>query len=208
MNAVPSFRLLTGAGLLMLATPVMAQVSGADIPVAAADAITVAAGEGSGNTGRVAVNVAAGNNNQQAGAAAIAIGGTAIAGGSVQQAMDRIGGADRPTAITIGAGAFSDNQGLVSINLTAGHQNQSANLAALAIGTLGVVTDQMLAQSSAPTKPAGPSVPSLDAPNDVIAVDDSAFGGNSGLVQVNLVGGERNSSANTFALNVSAGGSP
>jgi len=71
-----------------------------------------------------------------------------------------------------------------------------------------VVSDQMLAQSSAPTDPAGPSAQALRPSNDSIDIDDAAFAGNSGLVQMNVVGGERNSSANTFALNISAGGKP
>ena len=83
-----------------------------------------------------------------------------------------------------------------------------AVVAALVIGNLGAVSDLMLAQARAPTEPSGPSAQSLDPRNDSVIVDDTALGGNSGLVQINLIGGERNSSANTFALNVSAGGNP
>jgi hypothetical protein len=66
----------------------------------------------------------------------------------------------------------------------------------------------MLAQASAPTEPSGASDQGLTGRNDSVVVDDTALSGNSGLVQMNLIGGERNSSANTFALNLSAGGNP
>ena len=181
---------------------------GAQEALQQSDEIIVADDEVSGNSGRVAVNLAAGDQNQQVSAATIAMGDVAISGQDVDQLMDTTELADRSTHIEVGPDAFSNNSGLVSLNLTAGQQNQSANLALLNVGTNGVVSDQMLAQASAPTNPAGPSAQSLDPANDVIAIDDTAISGNSGLVQMNLVGGERNSSANTFALNVSAGGNP
>ena len=115
---------------------------------------------------------------------------------------------DRSTSIAVGPNSFSNNSGLLSVNISAGNQNQSASLASLAIGNSGVVSDQMLAQTSAPTGPSGASAQGLENANDSIVIDDTAFSSNSGLVQMNLVGGERNSSANTFALNISAGGEP
>lgn len=174
----------------------------------AQDSVVVAAGEGSGNGGRISINIAAGSQNQQAAAATIAIGEIALQSIAALQVIDPADMTDRTTSIAIGPTAFSNNSGMVSINLAAGSQNQSANLAALTIGNLGVVSDLMLAQSSAPTKPSGSSAQDLNPRNDSVIIDDTALGGNSGLVQVNLIGGERNSSANTFALNISAGGNP
>lgn len=172
------------------------------------DDVVIAAGEGSGNSGRVAINIASGSQNQQAAAATIAIGNIASQTTAVDQVIATADLTDRATSIAVGPDAFSNNSGMVSINLTAGNQNQSANLAALAIGNLGAVSDLMLAQARAPTEPSGASAQGLDPRNDSVIVDDTALGGNSGLVQVNLIGGERNSSANTFALNISAGGNP
>jgi len=172
------------------------------------DSVVVAAEEGSSNGGRISINIAAGSQNQQAAAATIAIGEIALQSIAAQQVIDTPDMRDRTTSIAIGPTALSNNSGMVSINLTAGSQNQSANLAALTIGNLGVVSDLMLAQASAPTKPSGSSAHELDPRNDSVIIDDTALGGNSGLVQVNLIGGERNSSANTFALNISAGGNP
>lgn len=172
------------------------------------DSILVEASQGSGNGGRVAINLASGSQNQQAAAATIALGHVASQAMTVEQTMIPADQTDRVTRIVIGPAAFSNNSGMVSLNLTTGDQNQSANLAALAISNNGAVSDLMLARTSAPTEPSGASAQASDARNDSVVVDDTALGGNSGLVQMNLIGGERNSSANTFALNISAGGNP
>jgi hypothetical protein len=201
----PGMIAATAMAATLVAAPGVAHVQEVD---PAQDSVVVEAGDGSGNSGRVAINIVAGSLNQQAAAATIAIGDIAALSTTVEQTRDLADMTDRATSISIQPGAFSDNTGMISLNITAGIQNQSANLAALAIGNSGVVSDQMLAQASAPTKPAGPSVQGLDPRNDNVVVDDTALGGNSGLVQINLIGGERNSSANTFALNISAGGNP
>ena len=203
MIGAPAIMPLPALFVLALAVPLAAQESDE-----AQDTVTVTGSEGSGNAGRVAINLAAGNRNQQIGAAVIAMGAHPVAVASTVQTRDTSDPTDRATRITIGADAFSSNSGMLSVNIAAGSQNQSANLAVLAIATTGVVSDQMLAEASAPTRPAGSSAQGLDTPNDAIAIDGGAFAGNEGLVQVNLVGGERNSSANTFALSVSAGGEP
>ena len=170
------------------------------------DSVIVAAGQAENASGRVAINLAAGNGNQQAGAAAIAIGDTALAGISLDQMSVAGGAGDRATRIAIGPRAFAGIQGLASVNITAGQNNQSANLAGLAIGTGGALTDIALSQSSAPTGPKGAPDADLQAGNDSIDISSDAFLGGSGLLQVNLVGGERNSSANTFVLSVSGNG--
>lgn len=192
----------------LLLLPVMSVPLAAQEAESVQDSIEVAGDELSNNGGRIAVNIAAGNQNQQLGTATIAIGDFAITRQSAEQLMGAANLADRSTSISVGPGALSNNSGMVSLNLTAGLQNQSANLATLTVANSGVVSDQMLAQASAPTDPAGPSAQAYLPRNDSIDIDETAFGGNSGLVQMNVVGGERNSSANTFALNISAGGEP
>ena len=189
----------------LAAAPVAGQTLAADAPQ---DSVLVEPAQGSGNGGRVAINLVAGSQNQQAAAAAIAVGNIASQVMAVEQTIFPADPADRATRIVIGPEAFSNNSGMVSLNLTAGSQNQSANLAALAISNDGAVSDLMLAQASAPTEPSGASAQGPDDRNDRVVVDNTALGGNSGLVQVNLIGGERNSSGNTFTLNVSAGGNP
>ncbi len=161
-------------------------------------------GQGSDHTGRLAVNVAAGDQNQQLASAVIAIGEIAATSEVVVQKA-AAGGPDEATSLVISGTAFSGNSGLVSLNLTAGSQNQSANLASFAIGQSGALTDQLLEQSRAPTQPSGGTQAASATRNDTVAISDDAFGDGSGLFQANLIGGERNSSANTFSLIVSAG---
>jgi len=177
-----------------------------------ADQVILDAPAGAGHTGRLAVNIVAGSGNQQASSAILAIGDAALTQGSIAQHVEAAGtageAADRATRIVLGPGAFAGISGLASINITAGTQNQSANLASLAIGQSGALTDQLLAQTRAPTEPSGGTAQAATEPNDVIVIDEGAFGQGSGLFQGNLIGGERNSSANTFSLAVSAGGQP
>ncbi|MCL6251215.1 hypothetical protein M3P36_09205 [Altererythrobacter sp. KTW20L] len=171
------------------------------------DLVTVGSGDGSGNVGRLAINLAAGDQNQQLSSATLAIGDVAAVGeGAIQRASSDRG--DRAAHIHIADDAFSDNSGIISLNITAGRQNQSANLAAFAIGQSGALTDQFLEQSRAPVEPPGGMETNAAAPNDTVEISDDAFGQSSGLFQANLIGGERNSSANTFSLTVSAGGQP
>lgn len=173
----------------------------------AEDAIILTGHVGAGHSGRLAVNIIAGSRNQQASSAILAVGGAALTHGRIVQHADGAS-ADRTTRIAIGPGAFAGISGLASINITAGTQNQSANLAALAIGQTGALSDQLLSQTRAPTEPNGGTAPAATGPNDVITIADDAFGQGSGLFQGNLIGGERNSSANTFSLTVAVGGQP
>lgn len=171
------------------------------------DSIILGNNQGAGHSGRLAVNIAAGSLNQQASSAIIAIGDVALAHGSIVQ-HGEAADANHATQIILGPGAFSGSTGLASINITAGSQNQSANLAAMTIGRTGALSDLLLAQTRAPIEPSGGPTLAATGPNDVISIDEDAFGNGSGLFQTNLIGGERNSSANTFSLTVSASGQP
>ena len=170
--------------------------------------VIIAANEGAGHTGRLAVNIAAGNHNQQASSALVAQGDVALTVGAITQFSTSTGAEDTANRIAIGAGAFAGNAGLVSLNITAGTRNQSANLAALAIGPAGALSDLLLEQARAPIEPSGGTAQTATGPNDVITIADDAFGQGSGLFQANVIGGERNSSANTFSLTVAVGGQP
>ncbi|NVD28283.1 hypothetical protein HUO14_10240 [Parasphingorhabdus flavimaris] len=172
------------------------------------DEIVVPANTAAASSGRIAVNIASGDNNQQLGDAAIAIGDIALVTETAIQRLIGPAPTDHITSITIEDGAFAGTNGLTSINITAGSQNQMANLAALAIGNNGAMSDQLLEQTRAPIEPKGGSPEGALPSNDRIAIGDTAFGNGNGLIQVNLIGGEGNSSANTFALSIASDGSP
>lgn len=160
-----------------------------------------------GVNGRLAVNSAAGEGNQQINDATIALGDIAWGNSQVRQDITGTDSRDRATYVGVEGDAFANSTGLVSVNAAAGIQNQMANIAVLSIGRIGAISDQLLAQSRAPSEPSG-STGGAEARNDVVAISDDAFRDSSGLVQINLIGGERNSSANTFVLNVLAEVSP
>lgn len=189
------------SSLLILVAP-MAQAQDVTQP---SDEVTVGADTLNGASGRIAVNIAAGNGNQQLASAQLAIGGFPASRGVAQQAILTPDRADHSTSVAIADGAFANVSGLFSLNVSAGVQNQSANLAQLSLGASGALSDQMLAQTRATTSPNGGTAYAASSPNDAVELGDTAFADNRGLIQVNLVGGERNSSANTFQLSVSAG---
>lgn len=180
-------------------------------PVAATaevqDEVTIPGAGTAGASGRLAVNAAAGSSNQQINAAVASIGDISWGIAGVHQRMAGPDGGDRSTRIVVEGNAFAQSSGLVGINAAAGTQNQLANVAVLSIGRIGAISDELLEQSRASTEPNGSTGGTGDR-NDAVAVGNDAFRDSSGLVQVNLIGGERNSSANTFVLNVSAGGTP
>lgn len=201
--------------LTLLAFVWASQISAQDAPQApprdvpqSSDLVVVPAQTAAGSSGRIAVNIAAGDNNQQLGDAVVAIGDIAIVTETVGQRLSGAAPTDHITDITVEDGAFTGITGLTSINITAGSQNQMANLALLAIGNSGAMSDQLLEQSRAPIEPKGGILDGSLPANDRIAIGDTAFGDGSGLIQVNLIGGEGNSSANTFALSIVSEGSP
>lgn len=206
IHRIPPCRWIAlGALALSIPLPLAAQLPPDDSAIEASDTAHLEAGSVTNAQGRIAVNVAAGSGNQQIGDAIIAIGGTAVSTEIVRQSDLSASSVDRSTRITLDDGAIAGNTGMLSVNVTAGSHNQSANLAQVSIATHGALSDQLLEQSRASIEPArGAGDPSV-ARNDSIVVGDAALSGNSGLAQINLVGGERNSSANLFQLNVSAG---
>ena len=161
----------------------------------------------SGVNGRLAVNLAVGSGNQQMNDAVVAIGQIASDGGYAHQLIQGPDTRDRATRIALEGDAFANISGLASVNIAAGVQNQSANLAVLSIGNHGALSEQLLSQTRASIEPSG-SPGGTENRNDTIEISETAFRNGSGLIQVNLIGGERNSSANTFVLSVLGEGSP
>jgi len=164
--------------------------------------------DGADATGRIAVNVAAGDNNQQANAGVLAVGGTALGTGSVAQFLAESPARGGTRNAIIGGDAFAGADGMIAVNVVAGSDNQEANLAVIAMGFEGqAVTDATLSQARASQQPTGGPEGAV-YPESATGISTGAFQGSSGLVQVNLIGGERNSSANVFALTVTAGANP
>jgi hypothetical protein len=152
--------------------------------------------------GRGAINVASGISNQELNSAVIALGDAALATGIVVQGLKNSGTTGGDALAGIAGSALVGSSGMLAVNVAAGHDNQLANLAVVAIGIeVAAVSESMLAQSRASQQPNGSPDP---VPQNSHAADlsEQAFSGSTGLVQSNLIGGERNSSSNSFALTV------
>lgn len=197
------FRSALGAGLL-LAVCLLAPLGRAEpVPLPNPEQPFSEAALASSPTaasGRIAINIAAGTSNQEANSGVLAHGGTALINGAIHQVMKGSGATGGDAIATIGTNALANASGMVAINVAAGRENQLGNLAVVAIGIEAVAaTESMLAQTRASQQPTGSIDPS--SPDAHVAdLSATAFSGSSGLVQSNLIGGERNSSSNTFAL--------
>lgn len=159
--------------------------------------------------GRFAVNMAAGDSNVQANAAAVALdaqGGSAIGlVGGIQVTDPRQGNLPDLATAVIGGNVFANSSGLISVNQTSGVGNAQANGAAFAMGFEEVVAESVL---SAATSNAVPTGAGAGKSHQAVSINDSAFDGAHGLVQVNQSAGSGNSTANNFALQVQLGAKP
>jgi hypothetical protein len=188
---------IVAIALVLAATPALSQN---------ADTLSISDEALAGSQGRVGVNAAAGEFNEQVNSAVIAVGNMAVLTNSVSQHIgDNSAAESGPQNASITGTAFSDSHGAIAVNGVAGTENQQANLAAIGIGIEGPVASlEVLSQTRASQEPAGyQNEPDLAKSNAEIG--PQAFAESSGLVQVNLTAGERNSSANLFALSITEG---
>lgn len=194
-HLIPRAALPLSLLLLMGASPALAQD---------ADAIPAPVVLDGGETnGVVAANIATGNANQQANVGAIATGGAASSLGAVAQSLDAPADGQDAGDVGIAPGAFAGSNGWIAVNLANGSANQQANLNVIGIGTEGnVATAALLAQSRGSVAPAAEETGEESVHAGTVAIGEGAFQDSSGLVQLSLIGGDRNSSANVFTLSV------
>lgn len=203
-------RLTTLAGTAALTSTLLAVGANGQVADPASEAPQSLTIDASGPTSGVAnVNSAAGNNNQQVNLGVVATGDNASAIGAATQHLDGPQGGGNPAAVAVSSGAFAGSSGWIAVNGAAGSENQQANVALIAFGIEGrAVADAMLSQTRASQEPAGSPAGDLATPERNVAIGPDAFESSSGLVQLSLIGGDRNSSANVFALSVSGGAKP
>jgi hypothetical protein len=159
--------------------------------------------------GNVAVNAAAGVNNQQANVAVVSEGEVAVGSASLIQWLETTDGAgDRLASAQIIDDAFANSSGLIAVNVAAGADNQQGNVAVITLAGSGVMSDVMLSQSRATRGPQADAPGPAEAANGQTLLAPGAFENSSGIVQVSLIGGERNASSNLFALSVQGGAKP
>lgn len=160
--------------------------------------------------GNIAVNAAAGVNNQQANVAVVAKGDTSLGSAALIQFMESTDPAgDRQMSALITDGAFANSSGLIAVNVAAGADNQQGNVALLSLGGAGgAVADIVLSQSRASRGPTASDTDGAEAGTSHTQLSPDAFENSSGVVQLSIIGGERNSSSNLFALSIQGGANP
>lgn len=166
----------------------------------------------SGANGNIAVNLAAGDANVQLNAASLAASfgaGIAQAGIYGFQYTEKTGASPDSAICTIGGDAFANVSGITAINQASGQGNAQANGVAIALGLGGA---EAIAESSLGAITTGQwpdSANGEDSSNiHQASVEETAFVGARGLVQINQLAGSGNATANNFAVRVSLGGVP
>lgn len=190
------------AGYALVPAAAVAQ----DAPPVAQGLDSVTVGQpGDAFSGFQQINAAAGSRNQQLNLGLIAMGDVAVATASAAQVSDNpVLAEDRTASATIPDGAFAGSHGLTAVNVVAGSDNQQANMALVAIGLEGqVIADAVLMQTRASYKPSEEQ--GAAAAESSVTMGEGAFANSSGIIQVSLIGGARNSSANLAVLTVQAG---
>ena len=202
------YAVLLCGSCLLAATPAAAQIVLLPAPADALVRDTSVIGEGamSGVSGISIVNSSAGDFNQQANVRAISInpGGTANAQNQVNQFQGPefstpVGQAD----VQIRAGAFTGSMGVMGVNQAAGIANRQVNGLAIGIGTrVEAVGDSTLATTAPRVSSLGGNTPGASS-NQKVGVDDTAFQGARGILQLNQTAGTGNRSANTLGIQIS-----
>jgi hypothetical protein len=175
-------------------------------------------GDALGQTGgRITVNMAAGDENVQANAAAMSISNGQATATVLGAQISEGNNANSPdTAIArIGGNAFSNASGSIAINQASGQGNLQFNGLAMAIGDKAeansATNNKIVAVSEAEL--GGVSTEQQDSivinnsstASREATVEQTAFQGARGIVQVNQLAGSRNDTANNVALRISLG---
>lgn len=156
--------------------------------------------------GALSVNQAAGDSNAQSNSRAIAVsqeGGIAIAYTYDKQSVDMNQVTSPDVAVTrISDQAFSGAGGLISINQASGEQNMQLNAFAMAMSITEELSDASLAGTltDAPVNLPVSTVPSTT--QRAAQIDSTAFGGATGIVQVNQTAGSGNIAFNRFEMSM------
>ncbi|WP_416425399.1 adhesin [Pseudomonas sp. App30] len=156
---------------------------------------------GVGYNGNMAVNQAAGDQQQQANARAIASGTQASATTHIKQVSKAVVDPVMNARSSIQGNSFSNGNGALGINQTAGANNQQANAMRLTTSAQPLsVDDSALSQQNVALARGSDSAGSLGSRQ--VNTDDQAFTGSRGLIQLNQSAGVGNRMGNTLSVRV------
>jgi len=167
-----------------------------------ADNSAVINGSGVGYEGNLSINQAAGDVQQQANTRAIAIGTDASATTRINQKLRTQVDPAMNARSSIQGNAFSNGNGALGVNQSAGAANQQANAMRLTISAQPLSMDDsaLSQQNVALVKGSDSAGPTLG--NRQVNTDDQAFTGSRGLIQLNQSAGVGNRMGNTLSVRV------
>lgn len=152
--------------------------------------------------GNFNVNQAAGDQQQQTNVRAIAIGTEASATTIVNQRLNTPANPSMNATATIGGTAFSNGNGVLGVNQSAGANNQMANVMRISISAAPqAVDDSALSQQNVAFLPSSGATGTPTGSRQVVT-SDQAFTGSRGVIQVNQSAGVGNRMANTLSIRV------
>jgi len=153
-------------------------------------------------TGNFNVNQAAGDQTQQTNTRAIAIGTQAQAVTQVQQRLGTPANPAMNATARIGGNSFSNGNGVLGVNQSAGANNQMANVMRVGISAQPQsIDDSALSQQNVALLPNSGATGAPTGSRQVVT-SDQAFTGSRGVIQVNQSAGVGNRMANTLSIRV------
>ncbi|SDI91439.1 hypothetical protein [Billgrantia gudaonensis] len=159
-----------------------------------------------GVQGAINVNMAAGSSNLQSNSGVIAMGEQALANNIVVQVVtsnNRLA-PEQATAV-IKDQALSQSVGWISVNQAAGQENVQSNTLSVALGIRGSsLNSESLSQVQSRTQES--TEESDDGTSSRrVAIEDSAFAGSRGVIQVNQSAGKGNATGNHVGVRMTSG---
>lgn len=153
--------------------------------------------------GNFSLNQAAGLSHQQINSRVISAGDRANSTSTISQTLDRVpvNTASAQIHSRIEGASFSQGNGVLGINQSAGIGNQHINAFRITLGAVPEsLDDSVLSQNVTRPSISGIAVPKNGERS--VAISDDAFAGSRGVVQLNQSAGIGNTSANNLSIRV------
>lgn len=152
--------------------------------------------------GNITVNQAAGDQQQQVNSRAIAIGTQGSASTRISQKLDTAPDPSLNAKAAIQGNSFSNGNGVIGVNQSAGANNQMINAVRIGISAQPQgIDDSALSQQNVALLPSSGTVAPVSGSRQVVT-SDQAFTGSRGVVQLNQSAGVGNRMANTLNIRV------
>ncbi|MDX5372447.1 MAG: adhesin [Pseudomonadaceae bacterium] len=160
---------------------------------------------GQGYRGNLSVNQAAGDFNQQLNARTLSVGPRAHSSADHRQLQQQALQSQAVASAHIGGSSFGSGNGVLGVNQSAGQGNQSINSITLQVGAghrPQALDDFALAQSAAQAQVNSGAVATSPSAVRSVHLDDRAFAGSKGVVQLNQSAGVGNQAINNVGIRV------